>query len=186
MHGEQNQKWISNPCLLGGPKEGRNARSPLQSWGFKSPSAGNKGTRGPQQRRTKSEVAALSSPRPIIGRKCYVTPAISGVHNAKCGEQHPKWLAHPFLLGGPKKGGKATSPMHSRGSPTPSTVSKVRNWFLTKKTISEVAAPALPSQGPKSRRNCYVRPAFSGFPNKGDNIRNSRLTAAYLPLHSRG
>ena len=47
----------------------------------------------PQHRGTKSEVAAspLSSWRPKRGRKCYVTPAFSGVHYRSGGKQ--KWPA---------------------------------------------------------------------------------------------
>ena len=32
------------------------------------------------------------------------------------GEQDQKWLPHPYLLGGPKEGGSATSPPRSRGA----------------------------------------------------------------------
>ena len=41
--------------------------------------------------------------------------AFSGIPNI--GEQNQKWLPHPYLLGGPKEGGSATSPLRSRGSP---------------------------------------------------------------------
>ena len=34
------------------------------------------------------------------------------------GKKNLKWLPHPCLLGGPKDGGNAMSPVHSRGSPT--------------------------------------------------------------------
>ena len=30
---EQNQKWLPHPCLLKGPKEGKNAMEPLHSPG---------------------------------------------------------------------------------------------------------------------------------------------------------
>ena len=36
--GEQNQKWLPHPCLLGGPQEGKNATSPLHSPGSRMPS----------------------------------------------------------------------------------------------------------------------------------------------------
>ena len=55
---EQNQKGLPHPCLLGGPKEGGNAASPLHSQGSPTPSTGSKIRSGPQQRGTKSEVAA--------------------------------------------------------------------------------------------------------------------------------
>ena len=37
-------------------------------------------------------------------------------------------VAHPCLLGGPKEGGNATSPLHSRGSPTKGTKSEVKTY----------------------------------------------------------
>ena len=76
-----NQKWLPHPCLLRGPREGGNDTSPVHSRGSPRPSAGNKITSGPRQRRTKSEVAAspLPSTRPKRGRKCCVTPAFSEV-----------------------------------------------------------------------------------------------------------
>ena len=79
----------------------------------------------PQHRGTKSEVAAspLPSRGPKRGRKCYITPAFSGVPNI--GVQNHKWLPHPYLLGGPKEGGSATSPLRFRGSPNKGTKSKV-------------------------------------------------------------
>ena len=40
------------------------------------------------------------------------------------GEQNRNWLPHHYLLWGPKEGGNAASPMHSRGSPMPSAGSK--------------------------------------------------------------
>ena len=84
----------------------------------------------PQQAGTKSEVAAspLRSWGPKRAQKGYLTPALSGIPNAKRREQNQKWsptkgtndkwLPHPCLLGGPKEGGNATSPLHSRGSAT--------------------------------------------------------------------
>ena len=67
---------------------------------------------GPQKRGAKSKVATspLPSRGPKRGRKCYVTPAFSGV--PKKGEQNQKWLwlPHPCFLGGPKEGRNATSP----------------------------------------------------------------------------
>ena len=77
--GEQNQKWLPHPYLLGGPKEGANATSTMHSRG--SPTKGSKIRSGPQQRGTKSEMATspLPSRGPKGGRKCYVTPTFSGV-----------------------------------------------------------------------------------------------------------
>ena len=117
---------------------------------------------------TKSELV-----EPTSGRKCYITPAFSGIpkdmgNKIRIGGAH-KWaemLHHPCILGdpqrhgkqnqnwwGPQGGGNATSPLHSRGSP--------KTWG----TKSELV-------GPTSGRKCYITHAFSGFPkNMGDKIR---------------
>ena len=210
---------------------------------------------GPQQRGTKFKVSAstLHSRAPKRGRECYITPAFSGIPNAKRGEEnqkwsptkgnkigsgcltpafsgaqnraemlhHPcivggpqrqaregksevvpntgeknwKWLPHPCLLGGPKEGGNATSPLHSRGSPTPSAGRKIRSGPQQRKIKLEVAASPLPSQGPKRGRKCYVTPKFSGIPNakrreekqKWSPMKGSKKTEmAASPLPSRG
>ena len=276
--GEQNQKRLPHPCLLGGPKEGGNATSPLHSWGF--PTKGNKIRTGC--------LTPLTSRGPKKARKCYVTPAFSGVaqrhargaksevvpnkeeqnqkwlahtclldslkegafatshqhspgsppkgnkitsrslilafseaqkraemlrHSCILGDlqqrgQNQKWLPHPYLLGGPKEGGNATSPLHSRGSPTPSTGSKIRSGPLQRGTKSEAAASALLSRKPKRGQKCYVTPAFSGVPNakrkeqnqKWPPTKRNKIRSGYLcllggpkeggndttPLHSRG
>ena len=173
--GEQNQKWLPHPYLLGGPKEGRNATSPLHSRGSPTPSAGSKIRSGPQQRGAKSEVAASplpsrgpkegrnatsplhsrGAPRPARGAKSEVAP------NKE--EQYQKWLPHPYLVGGPKEGGNATSPLHSRGSPTPSAGSQ----------NSEVA----PNKGEQNQK-WLPHPYLLGGPKEGRN--------ATSPLHSRG
>ena len=225
-HGEQNQKWLLHPCLLGGPKEGGNATSPLHSWG--SPTKGNKIRSGcltpaflRAQKRAemlrqpyivgdpqcqawgaKSEVATSPLPSwgPKRGRKCYVTPAFLGIPNAKRGEQNQKWLPHPCLVGVPKEGGNATSPLHSWGSPTPSAGSKIRSGYLTLAFLgaqkraemrrhpcnlgvpqrqaqgakSKVATSPLPSWGPKRGRKCYATPAISGFPNAKRGKQNQK------------
>ena len=73
----------------------------------------------------------------------------------------PRWGLKTLVIGvvelreAMNVGRNATSPLHSRGSPT-------------KETKSEVAASPLPSRRPKSGRKCYIIPAFSGVPNKGD------------------
>ena len=54
-----------------------------------------------------------------------------------------------------------------------------------KGTKSEVAAPPLPSWGPKRGHNCYVTLAFPGVPNKGDKIRGGYLTHALSGAHKR-
>ena len=42
-----------------------------------------------------------------------------------------------------------------------------------------MATSPLPFQGAKSGRNCFVTPAFSGVPNKGDKIRSGYITHAF-------
>ena len=100
--GAKSEVATSQCRLLGSPKESRNATPPLHSRGSPAPSGGSKIRSGPQQRGTKSELAA--SPRPSRGhkrgRKCYGTPAFSGVPNAKHGEQN-QWS--------PAKGNKIRS-----------------------------------------------------------------------------
>ena len=129
-------KWaemLHHPGILGGPQSqgGQNknrwgpqvggiATSPLHSRG------------SPKSRETKSELVG-----PTSGRKCYITPAFSGVPKVKgdkirIGGAHKsaEMLHHPCILGGPQSqggqnqnrwgpqvGGNATSPLHSRGSP---------------------------------------------------------------------
>ena len=188
--GKLNHKWPPHPCLLGGPKEGRNATSAVHCQGSLTPSAGSKIRTSLQQRGTKSEVAA--SPLPFRGsnrgRKCHVTPALLAIPDK--GEINQKWLPHPYLLEDPIEGGNAMSPLHSRGCPTKGT--ELRSGSLTpffsgaqkraemlrhprilgrpqqRGMKSQVVASPLPCRGPKRGRKCYVTPAFSGIPNKGD------------------
>ena len=98
------------------------------------------------------------------GRKCYVTPAFSGVPNAKRGEHNQKWLPHLCLLGGPKEGGNATSSLHSPGDPQ----------RQARGAKSEVATSPLPSRGPKGGRKCYVTPTSSGVPNAKRGEQNQK------------
>ena len=116
-------------------------------------------------------------------RKCYVTLALSGVPNE--GEQNHKWLPHPCLLGGPKEGGNATSPLHSRGSPTKG--NKITTGCLNP-----------PFSGVQRRQKCEATPAFSWIPNakhgeqnqkcfptKGNKIKSGCLTPAFLGAQKR-
>ena len=112
----------------------------------------------------------LHSQGPKRGRNCYVTPAFSGIPNAKRGQRirsgdltlafsgaqkKAELLRNPCILGDPQR--------QARGQK------------------SEVATSPLPSRGPKRGRNCYVTPAFLGIPNakRGDNIRSGYLTPAF-------
>ena len=104
---QKRAEMLRHPCILGGSQRqapGANselASSPLLSRGAKR------------------------------GRRCYVTPALSGVPNAKRREQNQKWLPHPYFLGEPKEGGDATSSLHCPASPTPSAGSEIRSGCLT-------------------------------------------------------
>ena len=171
-HREQNQKWLPHPCLVGGPKEGGNAMSPLHSWG--SPTKGNNvgsgclthAFSGAQRRRKGCVTLALSGGSQQTGAKLEVVP------NKR--EQNQKWLPHPCLLRGPKESGSDAAPLHSLGSPTPSAGSKIRSGTQQRGTKSEVAASPLPSRVPKRGRKCYFTPVFSGVRNakRGEKVRS--------------
>ena len=105
----ENQKWLPHPCLLGVPKEGGIPTQPLHSPRSPTPRVGRK-----------LEPAASSVPSrgPKRGRNCYVTPAFSGVPNAKHGEKirngrvtpafsgsqmRAELLRIPCILGGPQR-----------------------------------------------------------------------------------
>ena len=145
--GEQHHKWLTQPCHLGGPKEGGNATPPLHSRG--SPTKGKKIRSGcltpafsgaqkraemvhhpsilrdPQQRGRKSEVAAspLPSRGPKRGRKCYITPAFSGVpyrrgRKQKWPTKGQKCYITPTFSGVPKQGDKVKGGPQVGGSAT--------------------------------------------------------------------
>ena len=120
---------------------------------------------------------------PTSGRKCYITPAFSGVPNKgdkikvgpqvggnatspkhprgspKKGGQNQNWMPNPCLLGGPQVGGNATSPLHSREFPKKG--GQNQNWMPN---------PCLLG-GPQVGAKCYITPAFSGMPHKGDKVK---------------
>ena len=96
--------WLPHSCLLGGPQVGGNATPPLHSQGFP---------------KTKGDKIRSGS----------LTPAFSGAHKWAEMLRHPyilgdpenkgglnqKGVLYPCLLGSPKKGGNATSPLHFGG-----------------------------------------------------------------------
>ena len=84
----QNQNWLPQPCLLGGPKVGGNATSPLHSRGPP--------TKGTESKRAQKRADMLHHPCILRG------PQQRG--------QNQNWLPKPCLLGGPQVGGNATSP----------------------------------------------------------------------------
>ena len=167
-----------------------------------------KNRNGPLQRGTKSEVAASTLPSrgPKRGQDCSVTPAFSGIPNAKRGEgkksgvvpnkgeQNQKWLPHPCLLGGPKEGGNARSPLHSRGSPTLSAGSKKSKMVPNKGEQNQKWLPHPCLLGGPKEGKCYVTLAFSGIPNakRGEQKmrsspqqRGTKSEVAASPLPSR-
>ena len=125
------------------------------------------------------------------------------------GEQNQKWLPHTCLLGGPKEGGNATSPLHSRGSPTKG--NKIRSGCLTpafsgpkraevlrhvcvlgnpqqRAPKSEVATSPLPSRGPKEGGSAMTPLRSRESPTEGDENKSGpqKGESAMLPLRSRG
>ena len=165
---EHIKKWLPHRCLLGGPKEGGNAMSPLHSRGSPTPSAGNKVRSGPQQRITKSEVATSTLPSwgPKRGRKYYVTPTFSGIPNAKCGEQNKKWLPHPRLLGGPKEGGNGYVTPALSGIPNAKRGEQNKKWSPTKgnKIKTGYLTPAFSGAQKRAEMLCY--PCIHGDPQR--------------------
>ena len=143
---------------------------------------------GPQRqpRGAKSEVAIspLPSREPKRGQKCYVTPAFSGIPKKR--QRNQKWVPHPCRLGGPKQGGKATTHLHSRGSPTK--VNKITRGCGTlafsgaQKRAKMLCHPCIlggsttPSAGSKFR---------SGPQTKGNKIRSGCLTPAFSRAQKR-
>ena len=134
-------------------------------------------------------------------------PCILGNPQRQAWAENQKWLPHPCILGGPKESGIATEPLHSRGSQTPSSGTKIRSGYLTpafsgaQKRAELLRNPCilgnpkrqargqhqkwLPHprilRGPKRGRNCYITPALSGIPiaKLGDKIRSGFLTLAF-------
>ena len=155
--GGQNQNWLPHPCLLGGPKRGRKC--------YVTPAFSG----CPQTKGDKIRIGCLTTVFSGAQKRVEMSRhrCILGVSPNKGGRN--QWLPHPYLLGGPKEGGNATSPLHSRGVPR------------QRGTKSEVAASPLSSRGPKRGRKCHATPAFLGVPKQ----RGTKLVAA-SPLHSHG
>ena len=164
--GERNKKGPPHPCLLGGPKEGGNATPPLHS--RRSPINRNNMRSGCLTR----AFSGAQKRAEMLRHPCILRDPQRQARRAKSqmvpkkGERNKKWLPHPCLLGGPKEGGNGMSPLHSRGSPTPSTESKITSGSRRRGTKSEVAASPLPFGGLKRGRKCYGTPAFLGITNK--------------------
>ena len=176
---KQNQNWLPQPCLLRGPKEGGNATSPLHSRG--SATKGTKSKRAQKRAEMLHHLCILGGPQqrgqnqsgPKRGRKCYITSAFSGVLNK--GDK---------IKVGPREGGNATSPLHSRGSQqrgqNQRRPKRGRKCYVTppfsglplqRGTKTELAGSTVPFRGHKSGRKCYITSAFSGVPNKTGKIK---------------
>ena len=172
--GEQNQKWLSPPCLLNGPKEGRNATSPLHSRGSPTPNAISKIKGAPQQRETKSEMAAspLPSREPKRGRKFYVTNALSGIPNAKCKKQNQKWS--------PTKENKIRSGCLTHAfSGAQKRAEMVRDPCILgdpQRQMQKAKSEVVPNKGEQNQK-WLPHPCLLGCPIEGRN--------AMSPLHSR-
>ena len=148
--GEQNEKWLPHPCLLG-PKRGPkchvipafsgipNKGEQNQTWlPHPCPFGGAK------------EVVNATSPlhsrasqtKGTKMRSGYLTRAFSGA------QKRAEMLRHPCILGDRQQNG----------------------------TKVEVATSPLPSRGPKRGRKCYATPAFSGGPKcQAQGLKSSKL-----------
>ena len=148
----QNQNWLPQPCLIRARKRAESLPRPCILGGT-------------QQR-------GQNKSGPKRGRKCYITPAFSGVPNAKRGDKIRSGYLTPAVSGvpnkgdkikvGPEEGGNATSPLHSRGSPTPSAGTK-STW--AQKRAEMLHHPCIlggpQTNGDKIRIGC-LNPAFWG------------------------
>ena len=85
---------------------------------------------------------------------------------------------------GPKEGGNATSPLHSRGSPTKGTKSEDKVYARghhdaprNKAWIQRLSGflNSTGTLGPKRGRKCYVTPAFLAVPNKRSKIKSQNV-----------
>ena len=86
---------------------------------------------------------------------------------------------------GPKEGGNATSPLHSRGSPkegeqnqkSKPTLGVTMMHHATKRGFKDCPGflNSTGRLGPKRRRKCYITAAFLGVPKKGNKIGSQNL-----------
>ena len=152
----QNQKWLPHPYLLGGPKEGKNAMSPLHSQG--SPNKGGQ--------------ILKWLPHPcLLGGPKEGGNATSPLHShgsPNKGGQNQKWLPHPLPSRGPKRGQKCyvTPTFSFSGVPKQGGGGGQNQKWLP---------PPCLLGGSQRGRKCYVTPAFLWVPNKEDKIRSQNL-----------
>ena len=173
--------------IKGGPQEGGSARSPLRLRGF--PKTGTKSRVAHQWAEVQHHPCVLrgrqtrqqSQRWPTSGRRCYITPAFSGVP-----KQQDKVKVSLQV------GGSATSPLHSRGSPNKGTKSKVaHNSAEVLHHPCVLGGPQTRGQSqrwPTSGRKCYITPTFSGVPKQGDKDNGGPQVggSATSPLRSQG
>ena len=195
------QKWaqmLHHPYILGGPQQsGQNQSGPKRGpkcyikHAFSGiPNKGDKSKRA-QRRAEMLHHPCILGDAPQRGQ---IKAGPKGGGNATSplhsrgspnkGEQNENWVPQPCLLGGPTVGANATPPLHSRGSPTKGTKSK-----RTQERAEMLHHPCIlgdPQQrgqnqsGPKRGPKCYITPAFSGLPNKGDKSKRAQKRAEML------
>ena len=144
---------LHHPCILGGPQQ----REKNQN---SKPTPGVTMMHHATKRGFKDCPGFLNSTGrlgPKRGRKCYITPAFSGV---------------------PNKGGQ-----NQNSKPTPGVTMM---HHATKRGFKDCPSflNSTGRLGPKRGRKCYVTPAFSGVPNKGGQNQNSKppLGVTMMPL----
>ena len=187
---EQNQKWLPQPYLLGGPKEGRNAMSPCilgdpecEARGPKSEVVPNKG-----EQNQKWLPHPCPSPGPKTGRKCYVTLHSWGSRMCSPGTKIRSGCRTPAPPRGPKAGGNAMSPCIlgdpecvARGPKSEVVPNK------GEQNLKWLPHPCLLG-GAKIGHKCYVSPASSRTSNakceeqnqKWSPTNGSKITSACL------
>ena len=119
----QNQNWLPHPCLLGGPKDGKNATPPLHS--RRSPSKER------QNQNWLPHACLLGGPK--RGRKCYVTHALPGISKQR--RTKSEWAASCLPSQGATTGRKSYGILAFSGNPK------------QKMTKSELATSPLRCQG---------------------------------------
>ena len=121
----------------------------------------------------KSELAAstLPSRAPKRGRNCNVTPAFSGVPNAKRGEKIRIGCPNPAFSGAQTRAELLRNPCILEG-PQRQARGENHKWLPHPHLLG----------GPKRGRNCCVNPAFSGVPNAkhGEKIRSGCLSPVFF------
>ena len=184
---------ICHPCVLGGPPcQARKAKSEMLASPLPQREAQKRakmlrhpcllGGHQSQARGAKSEVTVslLTSSQPKRGgRKCYVTPASSGVPNAKRGEQNQKSKVaiSPLPSLGAKRG---------RNCLASDAFSEVPNAKSGEQNQTWLPHPCL-IRRPQRGRKCYVTRAGLGVlrTKPGSKSRSGCLTPDFLTAQKR-